>query len=110
MRQHTVPKGCKRIRYDGGQATTTFAKVKSMIQEALAQGQGVLKGTVKLMARLTSRQRYEQSTGQDPVSCPPWRGAMGWWRIWHPTYGMIYDEVQVIKRGTYASTTQRAGP
>ncbi len=35
---------------------------------------------------------------------------MGLWRIWHPTYGVIYDEVQVIKRGTYASSTQRAGP
>jgi len=35
---------------------------------------------------------------------------MGVWRIWHPTYGVIYDEVQVIKRGTYASTAQRAGP
>ena len=29
---------------------------------------------------------------------------MGVWRIWHPTYGVIYDEGQVIKRGTYAST------
>jgi len=32
------------------------------------------------------------------------------WRIWHPTYGVIYDEVQVIKRGTYEPTSQRAGP
>ena len=30
--------------------------------------------------------------------------------IWHPTYGVIYDEGEVIKRGTYASTAQRAGP
>jgi len=29
---------------------------------------------------------------------------MGVWRIWHPTYGVIYDEGEVIKRGTYAST------
>ena len=35
---------------------------------------------------------------------------MGVWRIWHPTYGVIYDEGEVIKRGTYASTAQRAGP
>jgi hypothetical protein len=32
------------------------------------------------------------------------------WRIWDPTYGVIYEEVQVIKRGTYASSAQRAGP
>jgi len=35
---------------------------------------------------------------------------MGVWRIWHPTYGVIYDEGRVIKRGTYASSAQRAGP
>jgi hypothetical protein len=32
------------------------------------------------------------------------------WRIWHPTYGVIDDEGKVSKRGTYASTAQRAGP
>jgi hypothetical protein len=35
---------------------------------------------------------------------------MGVCRIWHLTYGAIYDEVRVIKRGTYASSVQRAGP
>lgn len=35
---------------------------------------------------------------------------MAVWRIWHPKYGVIYDEGDVIKRGTYASTAQRAGP
>jgi len=110
MVQHTVPKGFKRIRYDGVQATKTFAKVKVMLHEALAKVKGVVKGAVQIIARLTCRQRYEQSTGRDPLICPHCQGAMGLWRIWHPTYGVIYDEVQVIKRGTYASSTQRAGP
>jgi len=110
MVQHTVPKGFKRIRYDGVQATKTFAKGKSMIHDALAKVEGVVKGAVKIMARLTYRQRYEQSTGRDPLICPHCRGEMGVWRIWHPTYGVIYDEGEVIKRGTYASTAQRAGP
>ena len=110
MVQHTVAKGCKRIRYDGVQATKTFAKVKVIIQAALAKVEGVVKGAVQIIARLTSRQRYEQSTGRDPLICPYCRGEMGVWRIWHPTYGVIHDEVQVIKRGTYASTAQRAGP
>ncbi len=110
MVQHTVPKGFKRIRYYGVQATKTFAKVKVMLHEALAKVKGVVKGAVQIIARLTYRQRYEQSTGRDPLICPHCQGAMGLWRIWHPTYGVIYDEVQVIKRGTYASSTQRAGP
>jgi Putative transposase/Transposase zinc-binding domain len=110
MVQHTVPKGFKRIRYYGVQATKTFAKVKAVIHAALAKVEAVVKGAVKIIARMTYRQRYAQSTGRDPLRCPHCRGEMGLWRIWHPTYGVIYDEGEVIKRGTYASTAQRAGP
>ena len=110
MVQHTVPKGFKRIRYYGVQATKTFAKVKVLIHEALAKVEGVVKGAVKIIARLTYRQRYEQSTGRDPLICPHCRSEMGVWRIWHPTYGVIYDEVEVIKRGTYASSAPQSGP
>ena len=110
MIQHTMPKGFKRIRYYGMQAAKTFAKVKGVIQAALAKVEGVVKGAVKIIARLTYRQRYAQSTGRDPMICPHCRREMDVWRIWHPTYGMIYDEGEVIKRGTYASTAPRAGP
>jgi len=68
--QHTVPKGFKRIRYDGMQATKTFTKVQVVIQAALAKVAGVVKGAVKIIARLTYRQRYEQSSGRDPFMCP----------------------------------------
>src|SRR2546430_2595815 len=110
MVQHTVPKGFKRIRYYGVQATKTFAKVKVMIQAALAKVEGIVKGAVKIIARLTYRQRYEQSTGRDPLRCPHCQSEMEVWRIWHPTYVVIYDEGEVIKRGTYASSAPRAGP
>ena len=110
MVQHTMPKGFKRIRYDGVQATKIFAKVKGAIQTALAKVEGVVKGAVQIITRLTYRQRYEQSTGRDPLICPHCRCEMGVWRIWHPTYGVIYDEGEVIKQGTYASTAPRAGP
>ena len=110
MVQHTTPKGFKRIRYYGVQATKTFAKVKAVIQAALAKVEGVVRGAVQIITRLTYRQRYAQSTGRDPLICPHCRGEMEVWRIWHPTYGVIYDEGEVIKRGTYASTVQRAGP
>jgi hypothetical protein len=69
-----------------------------------------VRGWRAIIARLTYRQRYAQSTGRDPLICPHCRGEMEVWRIWHPTYGVIYDEGEVIKRGTYASTVQRAGP
>jgi hypothetical protein len=110
MIQHTMPKGFKRIRYYGVQATKTFAKVKALIREALAKVEGVVKGAVKIIARLTYRQRYAQSTERDPFLCPHCQSEMGVWRIWHPIYGLIHDEGEVIKRGTYASTAPRAGP
>ena len=88
--QHTVPKGCKRIRYDGVQATKTFAKVKVAIQTALAKVEGVVKGAVQIIARFTYRPRYEQSTERDPLVCPHCQHEMGVWRIWHLTYGVIY--------------------
>jgi hypothetical protein len=92
------------------QATKTFAKVKGVMQAALAKVEGVVKGAVKISARLTYRQRYEQSTGRDPCRCPHCQREMEVWRIWHPTYGVIHDEGEVSKRGTYEGRVQRAGP
>ena len=110
MIPHTMPQGCTRIRSDGVQAAKTFATVQGVMHAALATVEGVVKGAVKIIARLTYRQRYAQSTGRDPLICPHCRREMEVWRIWHPTYGVIYDEGEVIKRGTYASTAPRAGP
>jgi hypothetical protein len=110
MVQHTMPTGCQRIRSYGVPATKTFAKVTVMIQAARAKVEGVVKGAIKILARRTYRQRYEQSTGREPFRCPHCQGEMEVWCIWHPTYGVIYDEGEVIKRGTYVSSAQRAGP
>ena len=110
MGQHTRPKECKRIRYDGVQATKTFAQVQGAMQAALAKVQGVVQGAGKIIARLTCRHRYEQSTGREPCICPHCQGELAVWRLWHPTYGVIYGEGEVIKRGTYTSSAPRAGP
>jgi hypothetical protein len=39
------------------QAAKTFAKVKIVMHAALAKVEGVVQGAVKIIARLTSRQR-----------------------------------------------------
>jgi hypothetical protein len=110
MVQHTLPKGFKRLRYDGGHATKTCAKIKVLIQAALTKVEGGIKGAVTLIARLTYRQRYEPSTGRDPFQGPHCQNKMEGWRIWPPTYGVIHDEGEVIKRGTYEASVQWAGP
>ena len=56
---------------------------------------GVVKGAIQIMATKTYRQRYEHSTGRDPCVCPHCQNEMGLWRIWHPTYGVIHDELEV---------------
>ena len=110
MVQHSCPKGFQRIRYYGVQATKTFAKLKGVIQEAVAKVKGLVKGAITIIAPLTYRQRYQQSTGRDPLRCPHCQAEMGVWKIWHPKYGVIYDELEAISRGKYASQAPRADP
>ena len=110
MIQHVFPKGFQRIRYYGVQATKTFATIKHMIHEALARVKGIVKGAIKIIAPLTYRQRYQQSTGRDPLRCPHCQREMGVWRIWHPSYGGIHDALETIRRGKYASQAPRAAP
>ena len=110
MVQHVFPKGFKRIRYYGVQATQTFATLKGLIQEALAPVKGIVKGAMKIIAPMIYRQRYQQSTGRDPLRCPHCQHEMGVWRIWHPTYGLIHEELKAIERGKYASQAPRADP
>ena len=110
MVQHVFPKGFQRVRYYGGQATKTFAKIKRMIQDALVKLQGIIKGAVKIIAARTYRERYQQSTGRDPMLCPHCHHAMELWKIWHPVYGVLHDELGAIKRGKYASKETRAAP
>ena len=103
MMQHVFAKGFKRIRYYGVQATKTFDKIKGLVREALSKIKGVVQGAVKIIARLTYRQRYHQSSGRDPLLCPHCHQEMGLWKIWHPKYGVVYDELEAIKRGKYGS-------
>src|SRR5712692_10222532 len=104
MIQHVLPKGFKRIRYYGVQATKTFEKLKGLIRQALAKVQGLVKDAVKIIGVKTYRERYGESSGRDPLVCPHCRHEMGVWKIWHPKYGAVYDELDAIRRGRYASS------
>jgi Putative transposase len=110
MVQHVFLKGFQRIRYYGVQATKTVATLKSLMQEALAKVKGLMKGAIKIIAPMTYRQRSPQSTGRASLRCPPCHSVMGVWRIWHPQYGVMHDELAAIRRGTYASQAPRAAP
>jgi hypothetical protein len=108
MLQHVFPKGCKRIRYYGVQATKTFEKIRPLIRQALAKVKGMVTGAIKVIAAKSYRQRYQQSTGRDPLRCPYCQQEMGVWKVWHPKYGVGYDELGAIKRGRDESPGKRA--
>src|SRR5213594_4296910 len=61
MIQHVLPKGFKRIRYYGVQATKTFEKIKGLIRQALAKVQGLIQDAVKIIGVKTYRERYRES-------------------------------------------------
>jgi hypothetical protein len=48
------------------QATKTFAKIKGLIQEALAKVRGIVQGAIKIIVAQRYRERYRQSSGRDP--------------------------------------------
>ena len=108
MIQHVFPKGFQRIRSYGVQATKTFAKIKGLMQEALAKVRGIVKGAIKIMAAKSYRERYRPSSGRAPLLCPHCHHEMGVWKVWHPKYGVVYDELEAMRRGQYASTGRSA--
>ena len=107
MIQHMLPKGFKRIRYYGVQATKTYEKFKGIIQEALSKVKKVFNGAVKVISPKRYRERYLESMGKDPFICPHCGYEMEMSMIWHPKYGTIYDEFKEIERGKYEVKEER---
>ena len=110
MGPQVFAKGGKRVRYDGVQATKTCAQSTVLIQAAWATVKGLVQGAIQRSATKTSRPRYEPSSGRDPLICPHGQRAMGVWRIWHPTSGVIPEALEAMRRGKYASKAPRADP
>jgi len=100
MVQHILPKGFHRIRYYGLHATCKAKKVKGLLTALMVALGRLRRGTYRIAVR-TSRERVLASTGRDPLRCTRWSGEMILWQVWHPRYGVVYDELHEIKRGRY---------
>jgi len=55
---------------------------------------------LQLLAKITG-QRVIETTAKDPFICSRCGGELMLWKIWHPSYGVIYDEEERIKTGHY---------
>lgn len=104
--QHILPKGFKRVRYYGLQATCKLKKVATILRGALSKAvQGVMDFVVNksrsAVVRLRYRTRLNRAYGQDPLRCKQCGTQMWLWQVWHPEYGVIYDEGEALKAGKY---------
>jgi hypothetical protein len=101
MVQHIFPKGFQRIRYYGLQATKTFSKWSEAIKEGLRRVGRTVRGVYQVVASKGYRERYKEFSGRDPMLCRYCGHEMELWKIFHPLYGVIYDEWEKIKAGKY---------
>jgi len=107
MVQHILPKGFQRVRYFGLQATKTFRKWAKAIRKGLQRIGRVVKGAYQVVRSKNYRERYKGISGQDPMICRYCGREMDLWKIWHPKYGVIYDEYENIKAGKYEPLPER---
>ncbi len=108
--QHILPKGFKRIRYYGLQATCKLKKVGEILKGAIKRVvQGVMDLGEPVKEKLSYRARMKRAYGKDPLICERCGVEMWLWKIWHPEYGVIYDELIETEGGKYDQPA-RGGP
>jgi hypothetical protein len=103
MVQHILPKGFQRIRYYGLQATCILKQVREQVVAALrVVAQQIMEvGEALAVGRAGYRERMQTAFGRDPLRCPRCGNVMWLWQIWHPQYGVVYDELERMKGGVY---------
>lgn len=101
MVQHILPKWFQRVRYYGLEATKTFKKWADVICEGVKKIGRLVKGAYKVVRVKKYRERYQEMSGRDPMICLYCRQEMDLLKIWHPKYGILFDEFENIKAGKY---------
>ena len=97
MVQHILPKGFQRVRYYGLQATKTFNKWSSIIEKGIRVIGRAVKGTYRVIQVKRYKERYVEGSSRNPWICSYCGGEMRLWKIWHPDYGVLFDEYERIK-------------
>lgn len=109
MVQHILPKGFQRVRYYGIQATKNLKIWREKIKDIVKKVKVKIKDVYEIVKKLNYRERYKKGCGKDPFICSCCGGEMELSIIWHPKYGVIYDELERAKRGYYEKR-DRGGP
>ncbi len=88
---HIPLKGFKMVRHYGLYARRSKEIALEILRKCryfLQQSFAFLRAPAKV---LSWRQRLIQTFGQDPLCCPRCGEEMELWRIWHPSYGDLFD-------------------
>ena len=101
MVQHILPKGFQRVRYYGIQSTKSLKNWRVRIKSCVKKLKRRIKDVYEVVEKLKYRERYKKGCGKDPFICSYCGGKMELSIIWHPKYGVIYDELERAKRGCY---------
>jgi hypothetical protein len=109
MVQHILPKGFVRLRYYGLQASCSLKKVRAQLLELfeVAEQQVLPLYEGASVSRVGYRERMRAAFGRDPLLCGRCGQEMWLWQIWHPKYGVIYDELERTKAGMYERVERR---
>ena len=109
MVQHILPKGMQRIRYYGLHATAVYQKIRKKLRAILPSDAAQCRETFAI-ARKGYRQRVIETSSKDPFVCSRCGGELILWKIWHPSYGVIYDEEERVKSGYYERDQRARDP
>lgn len=109
MVQHILPKGMQRIRYYGLHGTAVYEKVRKKIT-AIVPADAAQCGETFTVGRKSYRQMVMETSGNDPFVCSHCGGEMMLWKIWHPGYGVLYDEEERLKTGYYEPVERGRNP
>ena len=109
MVQHILPKGMQRIRYFGLHATAIYQKTRKQLRAILPTDAAQCNETFTVV-RKQYRQRVMETGANDPFICSRCGGELMLWKIWHPSYGVIYDEEERLKSGYYERYQRRRDP
>ena len=107
MVQHIMPKWFQRVRYYGLEATKTFKKWAREIRKGVQRIRRVVEGAYQVVKCKKYRERYQAISGHDPMVCRYCGSEMELWKIWHPKYGVIYDEYENLKSGKYGPISEQ---
>ena len=109
MVQHILPKGMQRVRYYGLHAVAVYQKIYKKVRSILPADAAQCRESFAI-SRKGYRQRVMETTARDPFICSRCGGELILWKIWHPSYGVIYDEEERLKSGQYERTQRGRDP